>query len=299
MLAFGLAAAVAFADQRATRMELGLLKTFQAALGISEDEVAQIIDVIEQGGSLSEALGEPLERLYAEVMVLVSAADGQLKEAEARALVESFAADPLFHNVSPERAQGFVSEAVAALADRGPAAAAAGAGPRAHHAHAAAEGLPAGDEDRPRGRARPSHAEQRILDLLQATFGLADDEVSRLDRGSRGLAGRMSVNAPTPARPAFRFALPPSLGERGRASRADKLAAFLQTRPGQAGGGERGAQLRGARQGSARPGARTPPGRRPSCARASRPWACGCWCAGVRRACPRTARRWCAGRARG
>jgi uncharacterized tellurite resistance protein B-like protein len=40
MLAFGLAAAVAFADQRATRMELGLLKTIQAALGISEDEVA-------------------------------------------------------------------------------------------------------------------------------------------------------------------------------------------------------------------------------------------------------------------
>ena len=36
MLAFGLAAAVAFADQRATRAELGLLKTFQAALGISE-----------------------------------------------------------------------------------------------------------------------------------------------------------------------------------------------------------------------------------------------------------------------
>ena len=29
-----------------------------------------------------------------------------------------------------------------------------------------------------------SPAEQRLLDLLQATFGLADDEVSRLDRGA-------------------------------------------------------------------------------------------------------------------
>src|SRR5690348_10686370 len=48
MLAFGLAAAVAFGDNRATRAELGLLKTFQAALGISEDEVADVIDVIEQ-----------------------------------------------------------------------------------------------------------------------------------------------------------------------------------------------------------------------------------------------------------
>lgn len=179
MLAFGLAAAVAFADQRATRAELGLLKTFQASLGISEDEVAQIIDVLEQGGSLAEALGEPLERLYAEVMVLVTAADGHLKAEEARALVESFASDPLFHNVSPERAQSFVSEAVAALS-------AEGLGQRlqvlAHGltthaqrvkafrlatriAHAAGE---------------PSPGEQRILDLLQATFGLADDEVARL-----------------------------------------------------------------------------------------------------------------------
>jgi uncharacterized tellurite resistance protein B-like protein len=181
MLAFGLAAAVALADQRATRNELGLLKTFQAALGISEDEVAQIIDVIENGGSLAEALGEPLERLFAEVMVLVSAADGKLKEAEARALVESFAADPLFENVSPERAQNFVSEAVVALAAEGlPQRLQVLAHGLATHpqrvkayrlatkiAHAAGE---------------PSLAEQRILDMLQATFGLADDEVARLGR---------------------------------------------------------------------------------------------------------------------
>jgi phosphonate transport system substrate-binding protein len=99
----------------ASTSHAGKLKTFQAALGISEDEVAEIIDVIKGGGSLAEALGEPLERLFAEVMVLVSAVDGHLKEAEARALVESFASDPLFHNVSPERAQAFVSEAVTAL----------------------------------------------------------------------------------------------------------------------------------------------------------------------------------------
>ncbi|MHA7633524.1 TerB family tellurite resistance protein [Corallococcus sp. M7] len=181
MLAFGLAAAVALADQRATRSELGLLKTFQAALGISEDEVAQIIDVIEQGGSLSEALGEPLERLFAEVMVLVLAADGQLKEAEARAMVESFAADPLFQNVSPERAQGFVSESVAALATDG----------LPQRLHVLAHGL-ATHSQRVKAyqlatkiahaSGRTSNAEQRILDLLQATFGLADDEVARLDQ---------------------------------------------------------------------------------------------------------------------
>jgi uncharacterized tellurite resistance protein B-like protein len=182
MLAFGLAAAIAFADHRATRGELGLLKTFQAALGISEDEVAQIVDVVEQGGSLAEALGEPLERLYAEVMVLVSAADGHLKDAEARALVESFASDPLFHDVSPERAQAFVSEAVAALSEEG----------LPQRLHVLAHGLTTHPQRLKAyrlatkiahaGGQEPSLAEQRILQLLQATFGLADDEVSRLDR---------------------------------------------------------------------------------------------------------------------
>jgi uncharacterized tellurite resistance protein B-like protein len=183
MLAFGLAAAVAFADQRATRMELGLLKTIQAALGISEDEVAQIIDIIEMGGSLSEALGEPLERLYAEVMVLVSAADGRLKEAEARALVESFAADPLFENVSPERAQNFVSESVAALASEGlpQRLQVLAHGLTTHPQRVKAYRL-ATKIAHAGGEASP--AEQRILDLLQATFGLADDEVSRLNRGA-------------------------------------------------------------------------------------------------------------------
>lgn len=179
MLAFGLAAAVAFADRRATKDELGLLKTVQAALGISEEEVAKIIGVVEQGGSLAEALGEPLERLYAEVMVLVSAADGRVKEAESRALVESFASDPLFQDVSPERAQGFISEAVAALSEEG----------LPQRLTVLAHGL---STHRQRLKAfrlamriaqasgEPSEPEQRILNLLQATFGLADDEVERI-----------------------------------------------------------------------------------------------------------------------
>ncbi|WP_037583007.1 TerB family tellurite resistance protein [Stigmatella aurantiaca] len=183
MLAFGLAAAVAFADQRATKLELGLLKTIQAALGISEDEVAQIIDIIEKGGSLSEALGEPLERLYAEVMVLVSAADGKLREAEARALVESLAADPIFQEVSPERAQGFVGEAVSALATEGlPRRLQVLAHGLTTHSQRMKAYRLATKIAHASGQASP--AEQRLLELLQATFGLADDEVARLDKGS-------------------------------------------------------------------------------------------------------------------
>jgi len=179
VLAFGLAASVALADKRATRAELGLLKTFQAALGISEDEVANIIDVVESGRSLSEVVGEPLERLYAEVMVLVTAADGKLRAAESRALIESFASDPLFQGVSADRAQSFLSEAVEALSQEG----------LPERLRVLAHGLTTHPQ---RIRAfrlamriahssgKPSAAELRVLDMLQATFGLADDEVERL-----------------------------------------------------------------------------------------------------------------------
>lgn len=179
MLAFGLAAAVAFADQRATRAELGLLKTFQAALGIAEAEVAQIVDVIENGGSLAEALGEPLERLYAEVMVLISSADGTLNDRETRALVEAFAADPLFENVSPERAMAFVSDSVAALSTEGLSqrltVLASGLSTHAQRlkAYRLATRIAAANDGRP---------QERILELLQATFGIADDEVARIRR---------------------------------------------------------------------------------------------------------------------
>ena len=183
MLAFGLAAAVAFADQRATRAELGLLKTFQAALGISEEEVAELIDAVEKGGSLGDALGNPFERLCAEVMVLVSAADGKLKDDESQVLVESLAADPLFQNVSPERAQAYVSEAVAALATEGMPQRlnVLTRGISTHGQRLKAFGL-AMRVANASGEASPS--ERKILDLLQATFGIADDEVERLRAGA-------------------------------------------------------------------------------------------------------------------
>lgn len=181
LLAFGLASAIAFADRRATRAELGLLKTFQAALGISEDEVARVIDVVEQEGSLAEALGDPIERLYAEVMVLLTVADGQVKEAEARVMVETLAADPAFQEVGSDKAQGYIAAAVSALAREG----------LSQRLTALAHGLSTHGQRlkafrlatrvaQASGEASPSG--EKLLDLLQATFGLADDEVSKIRR---------------------------------------------------------------------------------------------------------------------
>ncbi len=179
LLAFGLATAVALADQRATKKEMGLLKTLQAGLGISEDEVARIVEVVEDGGSLSEALGEPAEHLYAEVMVLASVADGKLEAEEADAIVEALAGDPIFSHFSASDARRLVRDALAHLADQGlPSRLGALArGLSTHAQRLKAFSLAARVVDAS-GR-EPSKQTSKIMDLLQATFGLADDEVAK------------------------------------------------------------------------------------------------------------------------
>jgi uncharacterized tellurite resistance protein B-like protein len=179
LLAFGLAAAVALADQRATKKEMGLLKTLQAGLGISEEEVTRIVEVVEDGGSLSEALGEPAEQLYAEVMVLASVADGKLEAAEADAIVETLAGDPVFAHVTAADARRMVRDALAHLSNQGlPARLAVLArGLTTHKQRIKAFTLAARVTDSS-GRA-PSRQTSKIMDLLQATFGLADDEVAK------------------------------------------------------------------------------------------------------------------------
>lgn len=179
LLAFGLAASVAFAARRASGAELGLLKTVQAALGISEDEVTRVIETVEAGLSLAEALGEPLERLYAETMVLVSTVDGEVSQAELGAMLENMAGDPVFAEVSLHAAQGYVSDALQGLALEGvPArmtALAQGLATHAQRLKAFGLGVRIAYAD-----GNPSVAAQKMLDLLQVTFGLGDDEVARI-----------------------------------------------------------------------------------------------------------------------
>jgi tellurite resistance protein len=179
LLAFGLAASVALADRRATRNELGLLKSVQGSLGITEAEVTRVFEAVEAGQSLSEALGEPLERVYAETMVVVSAADGVVDERELSAMLENMAGDPVFADVSLDAAQRHLAEAVYALASDGLptrlAVLARTLSTRAQRLKAFRLGVRIAYAD-----GNPSVEEQKILDLLQATFGLADDEVARI-----------------------------------------------------------------------------------------------------------------------
>lgn len=178
LLAFGLAASVAFADRKATREELGLLKTFQMGLGISEEEVQQVITAVEANQPLNEVLGEPKERLYAEVMVLISVADGKVVASEAQAIVEALAGDPVFRDVPMDRARLFVRDAMQALSIDGMSKrlVVMAHGLSTHGERKKAYALAA--RVAKAGGNRPP--ELHMLELLQATFGLADDEVARI-----------------------------------------------------------------------------------------------------------------------
>ncbi|MCA2981551.1 MAG: tellurite resistance TerB family protein [Myxococcaceae bacterium] len=179
LLAFGLAAAVAFGDRRATREELGLLKTVQAAFGISEDEVQRVIDVVERGESLTEVLGEPPEHLFAETMVLVGAADGVVRESELLSMFENLAGDPVFRDVSRAAAETALRAAIANLAAEGLpnrlAALARGLTTRVQRRKAYQLGVRIAN-----AAGAPGRAEVKVLELLQATFGLSDDDVKKL-----------------------------------------------------------------------------------------------------------------------
>ncbi len=179
LLAFGLAASIAFADHKATREELGLLKTIQFALGISEVEVQKVVDVVQRGESLTEVLGEPPEMLLTETMVLVGAADGVVREAELMTMFENLAGDPVFRDVSRPAAEAALKAAIANLAAEGL--------PR--RLAVLARGLTTGAQRRKafqlavrvaKSEGGPRPSELRVLELLQSTFGLADDEAKKL-----------------------------------------------------------------------------------------------------------------------
>jgi len=146
---------------------------------VSEDEVTRIFEAVQSGTSLAEALGEPLERLLAETMVLVAAADGVMHEKEIVSMLESFAGDPTFQGTSSELAEKFLMDAVQSLAEAGLdkrlKVLARGLSARSHRRKAYELAVREAHANGP-----PGPPEQRVLDLLQATFGIADDEVARI-----------------------------------------------------------------------------------------------------------------------
>ncbi|MBM4782821.1 MAG: tellurite resistance TerB family protein [Archangiaceae bacterium] len=180
LLAFGLAASVAFADRKASREELGLLKTIQSALGISEAEVQRVVDTVQRGESLADVLGDPPELLFTETMVLVGAADGVVRESELMAMFENLAGDPVFHDVSRAAAEAALRTAITNVANEGLprrlAALARGLTTRGQRKKAFQLAVRVANA----GESGPGKAELKVLELLQSTFGLADDEVKKL-----------------------------------------------------------------------------------------------------------------------
>ena len=187
LLAFGLAAAVAFADQRATRTELGLLKTFQAALGISEDEVAQIVDVDRAGQVRSpRRSGSRWSGCYAEVMVLVTAAGREGQRRRGRRPGGELRRGPAV----PGRQPG----ARAVVRER--------RGHRARHRRACRSGWrcsPTASPPTPSGSRRSAWRRGSRQALGKAVRGGAADAGPACRRPSAWRTTRWSVSAPTAA----------------------------------------------------------------------------------------------------
>jgi tellurite resistance protein len=144
--------------------------------------VSQIFETVESGRPLSEAIGEHVEKLYAETMVLVSASDGAIQEREARAILENMAGDPVFREVSRDVAESHLRDAVQNLATMGVAerlaALAHGLRTRAQRIKAFALAARIADAEGER-----SQSKVRVLELLQTALGLSDAEVSQLTVG--------------------------------------------------------------------------------------------------------------------
>jgi tellurite resistance protein len=114
------------------------------------------------------------------VMVLVSVADGKVSAREASAIVEALAGDPVFRELSMDRAQLFVRDAMQSLSQDGMSkrlvvmAHSLTTHAQRHKAYELAAKVAKAGGNRA--------AEVHVLELLQATFGLADDEVQRIKR---------------------------------------------------------------------------------------------------------------------
>jgi tellurite resistance protein len=178
-LAFALAAAVALADRQASEAEISLLAELEMALGLSKEEAAHVIDVVGRGGSLGEAIGDEDEVLYAKAMALVAAADGRLEESEALAMVDGLVSDPLFARLGREQARASIARAVEGLGADGlettlrRLASALSSREQRRKAYGFAVKVA-----RASGETLP--AEEHVLDLLQQTFELADEDVADL-----------------------------------------------------------------------------------------------------------------------
>src|SRR5205814_8906401 len=107
-LAFGMAVAIALADEEIHPNELSLLKILERAFELTDEEVNSIVRCIKSGRPLEDLFPNREEdRLvaYVEVMALAIAADGRVSRAEARALAEAVVKSPELKGLTLDRAQ--------------------------------------------------------------------------------------------------------------------------------------------------------------------------------------------------
>lgn len=120
MAAVGMALSIALSEREMARAEKAVLRNMQEAFGLNDRDLEQAIEETRRG--LRKALeGEnaPPEQYYIEVMMLMTAADGQLDTEELEHFGHQLAYHEEFEQITPDQVGVFMERSLKHLAEEG------------------------------------------------------------------------------------------------------------------------------------------------------------------------------------
>jgi uncharacterized tellurite resistance protein B-like protein len=118
LIAFGMAAAVALADDELHPDELRLLSIFEKAFNLSNEEVNGVVRCIKSGRSFDSIFPTHQDErvsAYIETLVIALGADGQVSRAEIQVLSEMVDKSPELQGINMQQADAYIQRALDAL----------------------------------------------------------------------------------------------------------------------------------------------------------------------------------------
>jgi len=130
LLALAFATGVSFADGKLADEELVLLKTFQRVFALRDDDVAEVVDAVQDPDADITGLVQRLwedyqvnrltrEQAFVEVMLLMAAADGEVQKEEATQLALTIASREEFAAMSESDISSAVTGALGRIQSQG------------------------------------------------------------------------------------------------------------------------------------------------------------------------------------
>jgi uncharacterized tellurite resistance protein B-like protein len=122
LLAFGMAAAIALADDELHPDELRLLAIFEKAFKLSNDDVNGVIRCIKSGRSFESIFPTHKDEkvsAYIETLVIALRADGRVTRAEIQVLLETVEKAPELRGINMQQADAYIQRSLEVLEREG------------------------------------------------------------------------------------------------------------------------------------------------------------------------------------